>query len=118
MRRVLIIPIALVATMVGFSAGCGKAPAPARNSRVVETGGVRLGMTVAEVIRAKGRHFRTSHHSMVGHFTMVYADIAARVRLGKVYAIEPAAGWFGLVREIPFDDQIKKGSVAEQYGTP
>lgn len=83
----------------------------AERARVI--GGVRYGMSVAEVIRRKGRHFKVSLHAEEGSARLVYDDVAVSVRqwharsdTGRVVGVEPVTedlvNW---VTDVPYEDE-------------
>lgn len=79
-------------------------------ARVV--GGVKYGMTVEEVLRLKGRHYKADHHQEAGSADFVYDDVKASVRglgpnmEGRVVHVEATTD---LTREymtdIPYEDE-------------
>ena len=63
---------------------------------------VQAGMTLPEVVGVLGTHYKKCNHSLVGHYTLVYDDVAVRIRDGRVYDIEPSsAGWIEMMKDVP-----------------
>lgn len=81
--------------------------------RATVIGGVRYGMSVADVIQRKGRHFKVSLHAEAGSAKLVYDDVAVGVRqwhagsdAGRVVGVEPVADEFAAeMKDIPYEDE-------------
>ncbi len=83
----------------------------AERAKVV--GGVQYGMSVADVIGRKGRHFKVSLHAEEGSARLVYDDVAVGVRqwhaggdAGRVVGVEPVTDEFAAeMKDIPYEDE-------------
>jgi len=80
-------------------------------SKVV--GGVQYGMSVADVIQLKGRHFKVSNHAEEGSADIVYDDIKITVRqwwagsnTGRVVGVEATSNQTNeYMKNIPYEDE-------------
>ncbi|PXA04616.1 hypothetical protein DDZ13_05435 [Coraliomargarita sinensis] len=64
---------------------------------------VKIGMAPSQVISIKGTHYKKVNHALEGHYTMVYPDIAVRIRGGHVYGIEQSSsGWLQQLKDVPY----------------
>jgi hypothetical protein len=79
---------------------------------------VRVGMTLQEVIRAKGRHYRRAPSPKAGSFMLVYDDISVyfdSLQGGVTYVRKTDlddAKWF--LNDTPYADEMQ----AEPSGAP
>jgi G:T-mismatch repair DNA endonuclease (very short patch repair protein) len=76
-------------------------------------GGVRYGMSVADVIHRKGAHFKVNHHAEAGSGDLVYDDVSVSVRdwwpgvdRGRVVRVAPMTDSVAVsMREVPYEDE-------------
>ena len=59
-------------------------------------------MTDREVITILGTHWKKCNHSMAGHYTLVYDDVAVRIRHGRVYEIGSGSDWTEIMKNVPY----------------
>ena len=59
-------------------------------------------MTASQVTNVLGSNWKKSNHQMIGHYTLVYPDLAIRIREGHVYEVQSSSsGWIELMKDVP-----------------
>jgi hypothetical protein len=81
--------------------GCASSSVPSKVA-IPAKGTVAVGMTFPEVVSILGTHYKKCNHSMVGHYTLVYDDVAVRIRDGRVYEVGSSASWLEIMKNVPY----------------
>jgi hypothetical protein len=76
-------------------------------------GGVKWGMAVRDVLAKKGKHYKVSHHAMLGSADLIYDDVKVSVRdwfpgtdRGWVVRVEPTTEQMKeSLKDRPYEDQ-------------
>jgi len=101
MKRLSIPLLIALSCSALFFAACRSHPVTTRTT-LPEKREVKVGMTDREVITILGTHWKKCNHSMAGHYTLVYDDVAVRIRHGRVYEIGSGSDWTEIMKNVPY----------------